>query len=200
MRAGRALFAAVSVVTLAAVLVGCADRGGPEPTVPALTYAGAPTDAAPTGPTFTPTTAPATPTGAPEATGTQHPMIDDVLLYAAVGDSEITGEWRGGCRTSPAIGVSGMTWRGSNLPVADGRTIADVTIEVSIRRTSADGTLDVQHWSASGVFADGQTFDSNWEPGYRVGWLDASVADGVYTLRHSSIHFIDSFEIRAYCD
>ncbi|GGA75837.1 hypothetical protein GCM10011490_28270 [Pseudoclavibacter endophyticus] len=197
---------AVSAIALA--LGGCARGAEPAPTVPELTYAGAPEDdPEASGAGVTPTTSGATTApaetndaGDPDAVPSASPAVNAALQYAAIGGSEITGTWSGGCSVQPPVGVSAMEWRGSDLAVADGSTLTEITVVMSIASKAADGTPNVSHFRVHGAFGDGRTFDSNWAPYYQWGEVWASSAEGVYTFHYDSPDIIGTFELRVYCD
>lgn len=198
---GTAAAAAGAAAAVAILLSGCAGDGAPEPTVPELTYAGAPSgEATPTGPEFTPTASPTETEPADDTAPSANPAVDDAVQYASIGGSELSGEWHGGCRTNTSVGVAGMTWRGSDLQAADGTIVADITVEISIHSTAADGTPHLDHFRVHGSLADGRAFDSNWAPYAQDGEVMGSSGSGVYSFHHTTPDIIDSFDLRVYCN
>lgn len=191
--------AVIAVLALCG-LVGCAGSGAPAPAIPDVTYAGVPGDeSSSTSPDSLETPEPAA-TADDETVPSANPAVDDVLQYAAIGGSEITGQWHGGCRITPAVGLSGMTWRGTDLVVADGSALRSVTIEVSIRSTADDGTLEVESFSVQASFADGRDVDVLWTAGQQAGEVYGTSSQGVSSLRLEAPESIGSFDVRAYCD
>lgn len=192
-------------VTAAAVLMGlcgCAGSDPQAPTVPELTYAVA-TEAepTPTAPTYTVTasTTP-TPTSDDEVAPSANPAVDDLVQYAAIDGSELSGAWHGGCRHTPSVGLTGMTWRAEQLHAADGSVLASVTVEVSIRSTASDGTHEVEAFSLRGVWGDGRTFAEHWEPHQQLGEVYGTSSEGVSTIRLEGGADVGEFDLRAYCN
>lgn len=198
-RAVRRAAACLALVAASGVLAGCGGSKAPTPSVPFETYAGAPTgDPATTtaGSTSPSASAPPTTDEAPQG----NPAIDDVVQFAAINGSEITGDWQGGCRTTPSVGVAGMTWYGSDLRVAGGGALRELRIEVSISGSAADGRPNVDLWSVAGSFDDGRAFESSWAPWSRGSLLDVSASDGVLVFGYEAESPVRSFDLQVYCD
>ncbi|MGO2111312.1 MAG: hypothetical protein ACTH31_06840 [Pseudoclavibacter sp.] len=192
------------IVALGAVvaLAGCASGGAPEPTMPEMTYAGAPTTEPGAG---TPPPGPGGETVAPEDTapaetpGETVPATNAEVRYAAIGGSEITGTWSGGCSMQQPIGVSAMEWRAFGLPVANGRTLAEITVELSVGSIAADGTMNVTSFGISGAYGDGEAFDATWEPIDQYGDAVGSVRGDEYSLNLTTPDAPGSLDLQVYC-
>lgn len=175
---------------------GCATAATPAATTPAVSYAGAPTDDPATSPGASATSAPPS-TAAPEA---GNPAIDDVVQFAAINGEAITGAWQGGCRSTPSVGVAGMTWYGSGFALSGGGTLGDLRVDATVSGSAADGRPNVEHWQVTGTFGDGTPFDSSWAPGSRGSLLDVSSSEGVLVFAYRAESTVASFDLRVYCN